>query len=160
MRKIMPCLWFDKEAEEAARFYVSVFKRSRVREITRYGKAGREVHGGKEGRVLTVVFELEGQRFMALNGGPHFKFSPAVSLVVDVKTQKELDGLWRKLSAVKAAEQCGWLQDKFGLSWQIVPSVVGKMMADEDVSRRDRVMSAILGMHKLDIAALKAAYRS
>lgn len=154
MQKITPCLWFDNQAEEAMNFYVSVFKHSSVESISRYGEAGP----GPEGSVLTVTFKLEGQDFMALNGGPHFQFSPAISLYVDCATQNEVDELWAKLSAVPEAEQCGWLQDKFGVSWQIVPSILGELVQDKDPAKSNRVMQTMLQMKKLDIAALQAAY--
>ena len=154
MQKITPCLWFDNQAEEAANFYVSVFKNSNLERVTRYGEGGP----GPEGSVLTVTFKLEGQDFMALNGGPHFNFSPAISFYVDCVTQEEVDELWSKLSAVKEAEQCGWLQDKYGVSWQIVPTAFEAMMQDKDPARVKRVTEAMLQMKKLDIKALQAAY--
>ncbi len=158
MQKIVPCLWFDNQAEEAAKFYTSIFKNSKIRQVTHYGKEGYEIHGRKAGTVMTVVFELEGQEFMALNGGPHFTFSPAISLIVNCKTQKELDEIWEKLSADEAAEQCGWLRDKYGLSWQIVPAVIGEMFKDKDARKTDRVMKALLQMKKLNLETLKEAY--
>ncbi|MBE0701976.1 MAG: VOC family protein [Afipia sp.] len=154
MQKITPCLWFDNQAEEAANFYVSAFQNSSVTSISRYGDAGP----GLEGSVLTVMFNLEGQDFMALNGGPVFQFSPAISMYVDCATQAEVDHLWNRLSAVPEAEQCGWLQDKYGVSWQIVPSILGELMQSGDPMKAQRVTEAMLQMKKLDIAALQAAY--
>ena len=157
MQRITPCLWFDSEAEEAARFYTSIFKNSRIGRITRYGKEGFEIHRRPAGSVLTVEFELNGQSFMALNGGPVFKFNEAVSLVVDCDTQQELDTYWTKLSAGgdPTAQQCGWLKDKYGLSWQIVPTILPKLLSDPATS--EHVMKALLQMKKLDIAALTHA---
>jgi predicted 3-demethylubiquinone-9 3-methyltransferase (glyoxalase superfamily) len=159
MQKITPCLWFDDNAEEAAEFYAGIFKNSKVKAVTRYGETGASASGRPKGSVMTVLFELEGQEFLALNGGPHFTFSPAVSLIVNCKTQKEVDALWQKLSADETAEQCGWLKDKYGVSWQIVPTIVGKMLQDKDPRKTERVMMAILQMKKLDIEALKKAYQ-
>lgn len=160
MQKIVNCLWFDHQAEEAANFYVSVFGNSRILNVARYGKVGTEIHGRTPGTVMTVEFELEGQRFLALNGGPHFTFSPAISLMVNCRTQEEIDALWEKLSANPQAEQCGWLQDKYGLSWQIVPVQLAEMLADADREKADRVMAAMLQMKKMDIAALRSARQS
>jgi predicted 3-demethylubiquinone-9 3-methyltransferase (glyoxalase superfamily) len=159
IQKIIPCLWFDNQAEEAAKFYVSIFERSRISRITRYGDDGQEVHGKKPGSVMTVEFELELVPFTALNGGPHFKFNEAISLQVMCDTQTEIDRLWRKLSAGgdEKAQQCGWLKDKFGLSWQIVPSELPELIADRDPDRASRVVSSMLKMKKLDIAALREA---
>ncbi len=159
IQKIIPCLWFDHQAEDAAKFYVSVFERSRISRITRYGDEGQEVHGRKPGSVMTVEFELDLVPFTALNGGPHFKFNESISLQVMCETQAEIDRLWRKLSAGgdEKAQQCGWLKDKFGLSWQIVPEVLPELIADRDPDRAGRVMSSMLKMKKLDIAALKEA---
>jgi len=154
MQKITPFLWFDHQAEEAAKFYVSLFKNSKVVSVSRYGDAGP----GPKGTVMVVAFQLDGQEFLALNGGPQFKFSPAVSLVVNCETQEEVDKLWEKLSEGGQKQQCGWLQDKYGLSWQIVPTVLGKLMQDKDAKKSERVMKAMLQMHKLDIAGLKQAY--
>jgi predicted 3-demethylubiquinone-9 3-methyltransferase (glyoxalase superfamily) len=154
VQKIHPCLWFNGNAEEAVGFYTSVFKNSNILNVIRYGKAGP----GPEGAVMTIAFRLEGQVFLAINGGPRFTFTPALSLVVSCETQKELDALWRKLSAGGRKIECGWLQDKFGLTWQITPSVIPTMMKDKDPERRERVMKAILGMKKLDIKTLKRAY--
>ncbi|MGB7967351.1 MAG: VOC family protein [Methylocella sp.] len=153
-RKIMPCLWFDRNAEEAVSLYISIFKNSRIASLSRYGEAGPL----PKGTVMVVIFELEGQRFMALNGGPRFKFTEAISLNVSCRTQTELDDLWEKLSAGGEKGQCGWLKDKFGLSWQIVPSVLGEMMQDQDAGKSNRVMAAVMRMDKLDIADLKRAY--
>jgi predicted 3-demethylubiquinone-9 3-methyltransferase (glyoxalase superfamily) len=154
MQKITPFLWFDDNAEEAVNFYVSVFKNSKIGKVARYGKAGP----GREGTVMTASFELAGQEFVALNAGPKFKFTEAISFVVNCETQKEVDGFWEKLSAGGSKGQCGWLKDKFGLSWQIVPTALGKMMSDSDPARSQRVMKALLQMDKLDIAGLKRAY--
>lgn len=158
MQKITPCLWFDDTAEEAVKFYVSIFKNSRIGSIARYGEAGAQVSGRPKGSVMTVTFRLDGQEFMALNGGPLFKFTEAVSLIVNCKTQTEVDGLWEKLSEGGAKGQCGWLKDKYGLSWQIVPTVLGRMLQDKDARKSERVMAALLQMTKLDIAGLKQAY--
>ena len=160
VHRITPCLWFDDQAEEAARFYVSIFENSKIVAVSRYGEAGHEIHGRPAGAVLTVEFELDGQGFTALNGGPVFKFNEAVSLQVGCETQDEVDYYWDKLSEQgdKSAQQCGWLKDKYGLSWQVVPSLLPKMMADPDRERTDRVMTALLQMKKLDIEALERAY--
>jgi predicted 3-demethylubiquinone-9 3-methyltransferase (glyoxalase superfamily) len=158
MQKITPCLWFDNQAEEAVKFYVSIFKHSKIGRIARYGEAGAKVSGRPKGSVMTVTFQLEGQEFMALNGGPLFKFTEAISLHVNCKTQEEIDGLWEKLSEGGEKGQCGWLKDKYGLSWQIVPTVLGKMLQDKDAEKSERVMKALLQMHKFDIKTLKQAY--
>ncbi len=159
MKTIMPCLWFAAEAEEAANYYCSIFKNSKLGTITRYGTEGQEIHGGKPGSVLTVEFALDGQRFLALNGGPVFKFNEAISFQVLCETQAEVDHYWEKLSANgdPKAQQCGWLKDKFGVSWQIVPVVLPALLADKDRAKADRVMKALLQMKKLDIAALQRA---
>lgn len=159
-QQIAPCLWFDNQAEEAAKFYTSIFDNSSIGKISYYGKEGHEVHGQPEGKVLTVEFTLRGQPFTALNGGPHFKFNEAVSFQVYCDTQKELDYYWEKLSkgGKPEAQQCGWLKDKYGLSWQIVPSMLGKLMSSSDKAASGRVMNALLQMKKLDIAALQKAY--
>jgi predicted 3-demethylubiquinone-9 3-methyltransferase (glyoxalase superfamily) len=159
MQKITPCLWFDSEAEEAARFYTSIFKNSRIGKVTRYGKEGFEIHRRPAGTVMVVEFEINGQTFTALNGGPVFKFNEAISLQVYCDTQEELDSYWEKLSAGgdKDAQQCGWLKDKYGLSWQIVPSILPKLMTD-DAAKSDSVMKAVLQMKKLDIRRLQQAY--
>jgi predicted 3-demethylubiquinone-9 3-methyltransferase (glyoxalase superfamily) len=154
MQKITPFLWFDDKAEEAMNFYVSVFKNSKVLSLRRYGDAGP----GPKGTVMTATFQLDGQNFMALNGGPHFTFSPAISLYVNCETQEEVDDLWEKLSEGGKKERCGWLKDKFGLSWQIVPSILGEMLGDKDPEKAKRVMQAMLQMDKIDINALKRAY--
>jgi len=160
MQKIIPCLWFDDKAEEAATFYASVFKNSKIGDVTRYGKEGYEIHRREAGSVLTVEFEIEGQKFVALNGGPVFKFNEAISFQVHCETQKEIDYYWEKLSegGDKQAQQCGWLKDKYGVSWQIVPIVLGKMLQDKDTKKSDRVMKVLLQMRKLDIMALMRAY--
>jgi predicted 3-demethylubiquinone-9 3-methyltransferase (glyoxalase superfamily) len=154
MQKITPCLWFDNQAEEAMHHYVSIFKNSNVGSLTRYGDAGP----GPKGSVMTASFELEGQQFTALNGGPDFKFTEAISFVVDCKTQEEVDELWDKLSEGGQTQQCGWLKDKFGLSWQIVPSVLIELMTDPDPEKTRRVTEAMLQMTKIDIATLRRAY--
>jgi predicted 3-demethylubiquinone-9 3-methyltransferase (glyoxalase superfamily) len=158
--KIVPCLWFDSQAEEAAKFYVSVFEKARITLVSYYGAEGQEVHGRKPGSVMTVAFELDGVAFTALNGGPHFKFNEAISLQVMCETQEEIDPNWGKLSAGgdDKAQQCGWLKDRYGLSWQIVPAVLVDMVADRDQAKAGRVMNAMLKMKKLDIATLKRAY--
>ena len=158
MQKINPCLWFDDKAEEAAKFYVSIFKNSKLGNITRYGEAGAEVSGRPTGSVMTVTFEIEGQEFVALNGGPHFKFSEAISFMVKCETQKEIDEMWERLSQGGKEGQCGWLTDKYGLSWQIVSPVWDEMLRDKDVKKSERVMTAILQMSKPDIKTLKQAY--
>lgn len=158
MQKITPFLWFDDNAEEAVNFYLSIFRNSRVVSVAHYGEAGAQVSGRPKGTVMTVVFELEGQPFIALNGGPHFSFSPAISFVVNCETQKEVDTLWKRLSEGGATERCGWLRDKYGVSWQIVPAVLGEMMADPDPVKSQRVMQALLRMTRIDIAGLKKAY--
>jgi predicted 3-demethylubiquinone-9 3-methyltransferase (glyoxalase superfamily) len=161
MQKITPCLWFDGKAEEAAKFYVSIFKDSKIGDVTRYGKEGYEIHRGEAGSVLTVDFEIEGEKFVALNGGPIFKFNEAISFQVRCETQKEVDYYWEKLSegGDEQAQQCGWLKDKYGVSWQITPIVLEKMLQDKDTKKSDRVMKALLQMRKLDITALMQAYK-
>jgi predicted 3-demethylubiquinone-9 3-methyltransferase (glyoxalase superfamily) len=154
MQKITPFLWFDTEAEEAANFYVSIFKNSRIVTIARYGEAGP----GPAGSVLTVAFQLNGQEFVALNGGPEYTFSPAISFYVNCETQEEVDELWDKLTEGGAAVQCGWLTDKYGVSWQIIPTVLADMLTDADPAKSQRVMKAMLQMIKLDIKALREAY--
>jgi predicted 3-demethylubiquinone-9 3-methyltransferase (glyoxalase superfamily) len=156
MQKITPFLWFDTQAEEAMNHYVSIFKNSKVLDVTRYGEAGP----GPKGSVMTCSFQLEGQEFVALNGGPQFKFTEAISLVVNCETQQEVDALWDKLSAGGQPSRCGWLKDKFGLSWQIVPVALGRMLGDKDPAKSRRVMEAMLRMDKLDIRRLKQAYES
>jgi predicted 3-demethylubiquinone-9 3-methyltransferase (glyoxalase superfamily) len=154
MQKITPCLWFDNNAEEAVNHYLSIFKNSKIGQILRCGEAGP----GPKGSILTMTFQLEGQEFMALNGGPVFKFNEAISLSVDCKTQAEVDELWEKLSEGGQKSQCGWLKDKFGLSWQVVPSALIKMLQDKDAAKSARVMSAMMQMNKLDIAKLQQAF--
>ncbi|HLY53963.1 MAG TPA: VOC family protein [Stellaceae bacterium] len=160
IRKITPCLWFDSQAEEAARFYVSLFEESGIDTITYYGSEGFERHGRPAGSVLTVDFRLGGQRYTALNGGPHYVLTPSVSLVVHCASQDEIDHYWDRLGAGgdPAAQACGWLKDRFGLSWQVVPEALLAMIADPDAARTGRVMSALLTMKKLDLAALQRAY--
>jgi predicted 3-demethylubiquinone-9 3-methyltransferase (glyoxalase superfamily) len=154
MQKITPCLWFDNNAEAAVNHYLSIFKNSKIGQILRCGEAGP----GPKGSILTMTFQLEGQEFMALNGGPLFKFNEAISLSVDCKTQAEVDELWEKLSEGGQKSQCGWLKDKFGLSWQVVPSALIKMLQDKDAAKSARVMSAMMQMNKLDIAKLQQAF--
>jgi predicted 3-demethylubiquinone-9 3-methyltransferase (glyoxalase superfamily) len=160
MQKISPCLWFDNQAEEAANFYCSIFNNSKLGNITRYGEEGFEIHRRPAGSVMTVEFQLEGQDFLALNGGPVFKFNEAISFQVHCKTQEEVDDYWEKLSkgGDKNAQQCGWLKDKYGVSWQIVPTVLPEMLQDKDPEKSQRVMKALLQMKKLDIKRLKQAY--
>jgi len=160
MQRITPCLWFDNQAEEAARFYTSIFKNSRIGRIARYGKAGFEIHGRAEGTVMTVEFEINGQTFTALNGGPFFKFNEAISLQVYCETQEEVDHYWEKLSegGDEKAQQCGWLKDKYGVSWQIVPTALVRMLAGKDSRTSDSVMTVVLQMKKPDIARLEQAY--
>ena len=160
MQKISPCLWFDNKAEEAAKFYTSVFKDSKIGDVTRYGKEGYEIHGKEEGTVMTVEFEIEGQKFLGLNGGPIFKFNEAISFQVYCETQEEVDYYWEKLSegGDEKAQVCGWLKDKYGVSWQIVPIILIEMLKDKDSEKSQKVMKAMLQMHKLDISTLKKAY--
>ena len=155
-RRITPFLWFNDNAEAAVEFYLGVFPNSRVETVARYGDAGP----GPRGAVMTIAFQLDGQDFVALNGGPSFPFTPAVSFVVNCATQAELDLYWEKLSAGGQVQQCGWLTDRFGVSWQVVPADLGRMVADPDPARAQRVMQALLGMGKLDIAALRRAYET
>ena len=160
-QKIIPCLWFDGKAEEAAKFYCSIFDNSKITQVTHYTEAGQEVHHQKPGSVMTVAFELDGVPMVGLNGGPDFKFTEAISLQVMCKTQQEIDRYWEKLSAGgdKSAQQCGWLKDKFGLSWQVVPTRMFELSDDRrDPGKASRVMTAMLKMKKLDIAELKRAY--
>ena len=154
MQKITPFLWFDNQAEDAVKFYTSIFKNSKTRSVTRYGEAGP----GPAGSVLTASFELEGLEFTALNGGPHFKFTEATSFYVNCESQEEVDYFWDRLSEGGQIQQCGWLKDKFGLSWQIIPSALPRMLQDEDPQRSKRVMEAMMPMKKIDIAALERAY--
>jgi predicted 3-demethylubiquinone-9 3-methyltransferase (glyoxalase superfamily) len=156
-QKLQPCLWFDTQAEVAAKHYVSIFKNSKIGRIGRYGKEGKEIHGKEAGSVMTVEFELEGQKFLALNGGPQFKFDEAISFQVFCENQAEVDYFWSKLSENGSEGPCGWLKDKFGLSWQVVPTVVPELLANENSEKAQRVMKALLQMKKLDIAALQAA---
>jgi predicted 3-demethylubiquinone-9 3-methyltransferase (glyoxalase superfamily) len=160
IQRIAPCLWFDNQGEEAAKFYTGIFKNSKIVRIARYGEAGHEVHGRPAGTVMTVAFELDGQAFTALNGGPIFKFNEAISFQVNCETQEEVDYYWEKLSegGDKKAQQCGWIKDKFGASWQVVPRVLIEMMSDPDVEKSGRAMNAMLQMKKLDIGELKRAY--
>ena len=154
MQKITPFLWFDGQAEEAMNFYTSIFRNSKIGSVSRYGDAGP----GPKGSVMSATFEIEGQQFHALNGGPEFKFTPAISFFVDCRTQEEVDELWNKLSAGGQTNQCGWLTDKFGVSWQIIPTVLGEMLQDKDPARATRVMRAMLQMTKIDIRRLREAY--
>lgn len=157
---ITPCLWFDHQAEESANFYISIFKNSKITAITRYGEAGKEHHGRPPGSVMVVAFVLAGKPFIALNGGPVFKFTEAVSFQIGCETQEEVDYFWEKLTAGgnPEAQQCGWVKDKFGLSWQVVPNVLPKLIADPTSERSQRAMQAMMGMKKLDIAELERAY--
>ena len=160
MQKITPFLWFDGQAEAAAKFYTSIFKKSRILNIARDGEASEKPSGKPRGSVMTVAFELAGQKFIALNGGPHFEFTEAISFVVSCRTQREVDYFWKKLSAGGKAVQCGWLKDRYGVSWQIVPTVLGELLGDKDTAKSERVMQALLKMVKLDIKKLKQASRS
>jgi len=159
-KPITPCLWFDSQAEEAARFYTGIFKNSKLGRISRYTDAGHEAHGQPEGRVMTVEFELNGQPFTALNGGPHFKFNEAVSFQIMCGDQEEVDYYWNKLTpgGDPKAQQCGWVKDKFGLSWQVVPARLAELMSDSDREKAGRTMEAMLKMKKLDIAELERAH--
>lgn len=156
MQKITPFLWFDGKAEEAANFYTSIFKNSKMGRIARYGEAGP----GPKGAVMSATFQLEGQEFIALNGGPQFTFSPAISFFVNCETQEEVDKLWERLSEGGKKNRCGWLQDKFGVSWQIIPIALGKLMSDPDPAKANRVMKAMLQMEKIDIRGLQQAYEN
>jgi predicted 3-demethylubiquinone-9 3-methyltransferase (glyoxalase superfamily) len=160
IQKITPCLWFDDQAEEAVEFYISIFRNSKIVNIARYGEAGHEVHGKPAGTVMTVAFELDGQTFTALNGGPMFKFNEAISFQVNCETQEEVDYYWKKLSegGDEKAQQCGWLKDKYGASWQVVPSVLPELINDPDSEKSQRAMQAMLQMKKIDIDELKRAY--
>jgi len=158
-QKITPCLWFDTEAEDAAKFYCSIFENSKIEQVSRYVDAGQEIHGKKAGSVMVVAFNLEGQKFVALNGGPQFKFDEAISFQISCRTQKEVDYFWSKLTAEGGKEgPCGWLKDKFGLSWQVVPTSLIDMMLDKDASKVARATNAFLKMKKFDIEALKRAF--
>jgi len=160
LQRIAPCLWFDDQAEQAAEYYTSIFPNSRILAVSRFSEAGREIHGRPPGSVMTVEFELDGQRFTALNGGPVFTFNEAISLIVNCETQDEIDYYWDKLSAGgdEAAQQCGWLKDKFGVSWQVVPTALDRMMTDPDSNKAARATEAMLRMKKFDIAALERAF--
>jgi predicted 3-demethylubiquinone-9 3-methyltransferase (glyoxalase superfamily) len=159
IQKITPCLWFDDQAEEAAKFYTSIFNNSKLGAINYYCEAGQDVHGKPAGTVMTIAFELDGQRFTALNGGPIFKFNEAISLQVNCETQEEVDSYWQKLSegGDEKAQQCGWLKDKYGVSWQIVPRVLTEMLGDADTGKSQKVMTAMLKMKKINISELKQA---
>src|SRR5687768_6873211 len=159
-KRITPCLWFDDQAEEAVEFYTDIFQNSKILNISRYGEAGREIHGKPAGTVMTIAFELDGQTFTALNGGPEFKFNEAISFQVNCETQKEVDYYWQKLSegGDEKAQQCGWLKDKYGVSWQIIPDVLVEMLNDPDSRKSQRAMEALLRMKKIDIDDLKRAY--
>jgi predicted 3-demethylubiquinone-9 3-methyltransferase (glyoxalase superfamily) len=161
MQKISPCLWFDNNAEEAVQLYVSIFKNSKIGNVTHYGKEGYEIHKKKEGTVMTIDFEIEGQKFLALNGGPIFKFNEAISFQIYCETQDEVDYYWDNLTegGDKNAQVCGWLKDKFGVSWQVVPNVLVKMLQDKDPKKTENVMRVMLQMQKLDINALTKAYQ-
>ncbi|HEY5996142.1 MAG TPA: VOC family protein, partial [Candidatus Deferrimicrobiaceae bacterium] len=158
MQKITPFLWFDDKAEEAARFYVSIFRNSKIVKVTRYSAAGARASGRPEGSVMTVEFKLEGQPFVALNGGPEFTFTPAVSFVASCRTQGEIDALWEKLSRGGEEMPCGWLRDRYGVTWQVVPNVIGELMGDPDPARSERVTEALVQMKKIDVDALMKAY--
>lgn len=161
MQKISSCLWFDNNAEEAVQFYVSIFKNSKIGNLTHYGKEGYDIHKKKEGTVMTIDFEIEGQKFLALNGGPIFRFNEAISFQIYCETQDEVDYYWNKLTegGDKNAQVCGWLKDKFGVSWQVVPNVLVKMLQDKDSKKTENVMRVMLQMQKLDINALTKAYQ-
>jgi predicted 3-demethylubiquinone-9 3-methyltransferase (glyoxalase superfamily) len=160
LQKITPCLWFDNQAEKAVAFYTAIFKNSKIVNVSRYGEAGQEIHGKPAGTVMTVAFELDGQAFTALNGGPVFKFNEAISFQVNCETQAEIDYYWEKLSegGDEKAQQCGWLKDKYGVSWQIVPTILPELIKDPDSERSQRAMAAMLRMKKLDIDELKRSY--
>jgi predicted 3-demethylubiquinone-9 3-methyltransferase (glyoxalase superfamily) len=157
---IAPCLWFDSQAEEAAKYYVGIFPNSKILKVSHYGEEGKEIHKRPAGSVLTVDFQLDGHRFTALNGGPLFKFTEAVSMEIICETQEEIDRLWEKLTAGgdPKAQRCGWLKDRFGLSWQVVPAQLAEMIGDQNTPGEKRAMRALLGMNKLDLEALKKAY--
>ena len=162
IQRISPCLWFDHQAEEAVAFYTGIFSNSRIVSVSRYGEAGREIHRRTPGSVMTVAFELDGQAFTALNGGPVFKFNEAISLQVNCESQKEVDYYWTRLSAGgdEKAQQCGWLKDRYGVSWQVVPDVLVEMLTDPDTKKSQSVMAAVLQMKKLEIPRLEQAYRA
>jgi predicted 3-demethylubiquinone-9 3-methyltransferase (glyoxalase superfamily) len=157
-QKITPCLWFDTQAEEAARFYIAIFKNSKIGAISRYSKVGYEIHGKQPGSVMTVAFEIDGQAFLALNGGPNFKFNEAVSFQISCETQEEIDHFWNKLTEDGQEGPCGWLKDRYGVSWQIVPAVLPEMLMDPDAEKVERVTKAFLHMKKFDVAALERAH--
>ena len=157
MQKITPFLWFDNQAEEAVNYYVSIFPNAKILNVARYNDDGAQVSGRSKGSVMTVVFQIDGQQFIALNGGPVFTFTPAISFVVNCETQDEIDRLWDRLSAGGEQQQCGWLKDKYGVSWQIVPSVLGALLGHPDAATSQRVMQAMLQMKKLDIKGLQQA---
>lgn len=154
-QKITPCLWFDTQAEEAARFYTSIFDNSTIRAVSRYSKAGHEIHGKQPGSVMTVAFEIDGQAFLALNGGPNFKFNEAVSFQISCETQEEIDHFWNRLTEGGQERPCGWLKDRYGVSWQVVPAMLPQMLMDPDAEKVERVTNAFLQMKKFDIAVLK-----
>jgi predicted 3-demethylubiquinone-9 3-methyltransferase (glyoxalase superfamily) len=158
LQRITPCLWFDSQAEEAASFYVSIFKNARIREASQYDEASSKVSGQPKGSVMTVMFELDGEEFIALNGGPMFKFTEAISFIVNCETQAEVDHYWDQLTAGGHEVQCGWLKDRFGVSWQVVPTVLTELLQDKDPEKAKRVMAAMLEMKKLSIDGLKRAY--
>jgi len=160
MKPITPCLWFDGNAEDAVEFYTDIFPNSRITAVSRYGEAGYEIHGNRAGTVMTIAFELNGKSFTALNGGPQFQFNEAVSFQVSCETQSEIDRYWDKLSegGDENAQQCGWLKDRFGVSWQIVPAILEELIHSDDQNRSERVMNALLQMKKLEIAKLQQAY--
>jgi predicted 3-demethylubiquinone-9 3-methyltransferase (glyoxalase superfamily) len=157
-QKIMPCLWFDTEAEDAANFYVSIFKNSKIGTINRYSKAGHEIHGKPAGSVMAVEFEIDGQKFVGLNGGPQFKFTEAISFQIHCKTQEEIDYYWSRLTEGGSEGPCGWLRDKFGLSWQVVPALLFEMLSDKESPKVERVTNAFLKMKKFDIGKLRRAF--
>jgi predicted 3-demethylubiquinone-9 3-methyltransferase (glyoxalase superfamily) len=157
-QKITPCLWFDTQAEDAAQFYVSIFKNSKIRAVSRYAKTGYEIHGKQPGSVMTVAFEIDGQGFVALNGGPNFKFNEAVSFQINCETQEEIDYFWSTLTENGQEGPCGWLKDRYGVSWQIVPTVLPEMLMDPDAGKVERVTKALLQMKKFDVAALERAH--
>jgi predicted 3-demethylubiquinone-9 3-methyltransferase (glyoxalase superfamily) len=157
-QQITPCLWFDKNAEEAVNFYITVFKNSKITAIVRFGNAGQEVHGGTPGAVLAIDFELDGQKFSCLNGGPQFKFSEAVSFQIPCETQEEIDYYWSTLTKGGSESECGWLRDKFGLSWQVFPRRLLEMLRDPDRAKADRAMSTMMKMSKIDFATIERAF--
>jgi predicted 3-demethylubiquinone-9 3-methyltransferase (glyoxalase superfamily) len=158
IQKITPCLWFDTQAEDAAKFYTSIFKNSKIKKTSYYPNEGREIHGKPAGSVMTIVFELDGQEIMALNGGPQFKFSEAISLQIACDTQEEIDYFWTKLTQGGEESQCGWLRDQYGLSWQVTPTILSEMLTDKDQAKVDRVTKVFMKMKKFDIEKLEQAY--